>query len=109
MILTGVLAVVALAFVTTRSTQTTDHDANPFQSRHRGTEATATRLLSAIKTKTVVSSSTARARDLVRFLVEEQQCFSTVEGALAFGQVCAVNVVYEDRFEPHPIVGKTVG
>lgn len=49
-----------------------------------------------------------RARDLVQGLIEEEQCFSSVTGARAFGDVCAYNIVYEDRFEAQPIVGKTV-
>jgi hypothetical protein len=49
-----------------------------------------------------------RARDLILSLVEEDQCFTSDTGARAFGDVCAVDIVYEDRFEPQPKVGKTV-
>jgi hypothetical protein len=49
-----------------------------------------------------------RARDLILSLVEEDQCFTSDTGARAFGDVCAVNIVYEDRFEAQPKVGKTV-
>mmetsp|Transcript_16883 Transcript_16883/g.46660 ORF Transcript_16883/g.46660 Transcript_16883/m.46660 type:complete len:374 (-) Transcript_16883:312-1433(-) len=52
------------------------------------------------------SKRLCRARALVKSLVEEDKCFSTDEGAIAFGNVCAINVVYEDCFEPQPIVGK---
>ena len=48
-----------------------------------------------------------RARDLVQSLIEEHECFTTETGARALGQVCAANIVYEDRFEPQPIVGRT--
>jgi len=47
-----------------------------------------------------------KARELVRSLVEEEKCFSKESGALAFGEVCAANCIYEDCFEPQPFVGK---
>ena len=53
-------------------------------------------------------AKTRKARDLIQSLVQEQECFSSQQGAEAFGEACAVNVVYEDRFEPQPFVGKTV-
>lgn len=48
-----------------------------------------------------------RARDLVQSLIQDDECFTTEAGARAFGQVCAPNIVYEDRFEPQPVVGRT--
>jgi hypothetical protein len=48
------------------------------------------------------------ARELVKALIEEEHCFSSEAGARAFGEACAVNVVYEDSFEPQPFVGKMV-
>jgi hypothetical protein len=59
-------------------------------------------------TRAAVSSRTCRARDLVKSLVEEDECFSTESGAYAFGEVCAPDIVYEDRFEPQPILGRAV-
>ena len=56
----------------------------------------------------VVLQATTRARDLILSLVEEQQCFISESGARAFGEVCAANIVYEDCYEPQPVVGKTV-
>lgn len=53
-----------------------------------------------------VSTSRA-ARDLMTSLITEEECFTTESGARAMGDVCATNVVYEDCFEPQPIVGKT--
>ena len=47
------------------------------------------------------------ARDLVKTLVNDYECYTVEEGARAFGDACAINVVYEDCFEPQPIVGKT--
>mmetsp|Transcript_34210 Transcript_34210/g.45320 ORF Transcript_34210/g.45320 Transcript_34210/m.45320 type:complete len:365 (-) Transcript_34210:166-1260(-) len=47
-----------------------------------------------------------RARELIRSLVEEEECFSTEKGAKAFGDVCAVDVLYEDCYEPQPILGR---
>ena len=49
-----------------------------------------------------------KARELVRSLVEEEKCFSEESGAMAFGDVCAINCIYEDCFEPQPFVGKQV-
>ena len=48
------------------------------------------------------------ARDLILSLVEEEQCFTTETGARSFGDACSINIVYEDCYEPQPIVGKTV-
>lgn len=50
---------------------------------------------------------TARARDLVKSLIEEENCFTSESGAVKFAEVCAANIVYEDCFVPQPIVGKT--
>jgi hypothetical protein len=47
------------------------------------------------------------ARDLILSLVEEEECFTTETGARSFGDACSINIVYEDCFEPQPIVGKT--
>jgi hypothetical protein len=53
-----------------------------------------------------VTKKTRRARDLIQSLIVEDGCYATTAGARAFANVCAVNVVYEDRFEPQPIIGK---
>jgi len=50
--------------------------------------------------------STRIAQSLIKELVEDQKCFSTLDGAVAFGQACAANVVYEDCHEPQPFVGQ---
>ena len=52
-------------------------------------------------------SKIRRAQDLVQNLVVNKHCFSTELGAKAFAEACAFNVVYEDCFQPQPIVGKT--
>lgn len=49
-----------------------------------------------------------KARELVKSLVEEEQCFSTESGAIAFGNVCSSDCVYEDCYEPMPFVGREV-
>jgi hypothetical protein len=59
-------------------------------------------------TPTPAASRFCKARELVKSLVEEDKCFSTEEGAICFGDVCASNVVYEDCYEPQPFVGRTV-
>lgn len=52
------------------------------------------------------SSRLCRAKELIQSLVQEDKCFSTDAGARAFGEVCATNIVYEDCYEPQPIVGR---
>lgn len=49
-----------------------------------------------------------KAQSLVQSLVTDANCYSTEEGAREFAFACAINVVYEDRFEPQPIVGRQV-
>lgn len=49
---------------------------------------------------------TTRASDLVKSLVEEKKCFSTPDGVAALIEKCDDGVVFEDRFEKSPIVGK---
>mmetsp|Transcript_13949 Transcript_13949/g.33455 ORF Transcript_13949/g.33455 Transcript_13949/m.33455 type:complete len:381 (-) Transcript_13949:2862-4004(-) len=47
------------------------------------------------------------ARELVKSLVEDEQCFTTVEGAQNFIDACSEDVVYEDCSSPKtPIVGR---
>lgn len=47
------------------------------------------------------------ARELVKVLVDDQQCFATEEGARSFADACSDDVVYEDCSSPHtPIVGR---
>lgn len=57
-------------------------------------------------TTTPVTNQVCRARDLIKSLIEEDLCYTTENGAIAFSDVCAVNCVYEDRYEPQPIIGK---
>lgn len=52
-------------------------------------------------------SGIRRAQELVNMLVVDEKCFSTEQGAITFGEACSFNVVYEDCFQPQPIVGKT--
>jgi len=47
-----------------------------------------------------------KARELVLELVNDKKCFTTEAGARAFGEACGPDVVYEDRFEPQPMIGK---
>ncbi|KAL7529954.1 hypothetical protein ACHAWF_003173 [Thalassiosira exigua] len=46
------------------------------------------------------------ARSLLLSLIDDEKCFTTVEGAQKFADSCAVDVVYEDCYEPQPIVGR---
>lgn len=47
-----------------------------------------------------------KARELVRGLIEDEKCFSSESGSMAFGDVCSVNCIYEDCYEPNAFVGK---
>ena len=47
-----------------------------------------------------------KARDLIVSLVEEQKCFSSESGSLAFGENCSADCTFEDCYEPEPFVGK---
>ena len=48
-----------------------------------------------------------RARDLVKYLVEEENCYTSADSIQSFVDACATNVVIEDRFYPQPFNGKT--
>jgi len=60
-----------------------------------------------ISIATFPASQACKARDIVQSLVEDEKCFSTEAGAIAFGKNCAEDVVYEDCFESEPFIGKT--
>eukprot|EP00526_Cylindrotheca_closterium_P018318 CAMPEP_0113636434 /NCGR_PEP_ID=MMETSP0017_2-20120614/19022_1 /TAXON_ID=2856 /ORGANISM="Cylindrotheca closterium" /LENGTH=363 /DNA_ID=CAMNT_0000547317 /DNA_START=22 /DNA_END=1113 /DNA_ORIENTATION=- /assembly_acc=CAM_ASM_000147 len=47
-----------------------------------------------------------QAKDLMQNLIQDKKCFATEVGALAFGEACANDVVYNDCYEPSPFVGK---
>ena len=64
-------------------------------------------LLTPTQSLAASSSTIRRARDLVQGLVEDDKCFETASGARAFADACNQCVVYEDRFEPQPVVGRT--
>jgi hypothetical protein len=61
-----------------------------------------------INPPTNVVKKETKARDLVTKLITEDKCFSNDTGAKAFGETCAVDVLYEDCFESKPFVGKEV-
>ena len=46
------------------------------------------------------------AQSLLSSLINDENCFTTLEGAQKFADSCAVNVVYEDCYEPQPLVGR---
>lgn len=55
---------------------------------------------------TVTSTKTKFAMELIQELVRDDKCFSNAEGANKFADVCAMDVVYEDCFEPQPFTGR---
>ena len=56
----------------------------------------------------IVGKKETKARDLVTKLIREDKCFSNDDGAKAFGEACAIDVLYEDCFESKPFVGREV-
>eukprot|EP00804_Cyclotella_cryptica_P028955 CCRYP_012371-RA/>CCRYP_012371-RA protein AED:0.29 eAED:0.41 QI:0/-1/0/1/-1/1/1/0/197 len=47
------------------------------------------------------------AQSLLLSLINDEQCFTTFEGAQKFADSCALNIIYEDCYEPQPIVGRS--
>lgn len=47
-----------------------------------------------------------RARELVKFLVEEESCYTSESAIQKFVDACASNVIIEDRFYSQPFNGK---
>ena len=56
---------------------------------------------------TTPSTGLRRARDLVKYLVEEEKCYTSDNSIQAFVDACASNVIIEDRFYPQPWNGKS--
>lgn len=48
----------------------------------------------------------ALAQSIMLSLINDEKCFSTTAGAQKFAESCAVDIVYEDCYEPQPIVGR---
>ena len=44
------------------------------------------------------------AQNLISQLINEDKCFTTIDGAQKFADSCAINIVYEDCYEPQPAV-----
>ena len=97
-------SIIILTPLLSASAFTVSSDAKPALPR---TALQANFLESLFDSKSKATRSTP-ARDLMKLLVEENKCFSTKEGATSFGAACADDVVYEDRFEPEPFVGRIV-
>jgi len=54
----------------------------------------------------LTQSKTRVAQELLTELIDTDKCFTTFSGAEKFADCCASDIVYEDCFEPQPIVGK---
>lgn len=46
------------------------------------------------------------AQSLITSLIDESKCYTTESGASDFASACATNVLYEDCYEPQPIIGR---
>lgn len=58
------------------------------------------------KMKPAPKSRVAVAKELMTELIVEEKCFTTESGARKLADCLAPDVLYEDCFEPQPIVGK---
>eukprot|EP00592_Proboscia_alata_P011349 CAMPEP_0194383934 /NCGR_PEP_ID=MMETSP0174-20130528/70786_1 /TAXON_ID=216777 /ORGANISM="Proboscia alata, Strain PI-D3" /LENGTH=365 /DNA_ID=CAMNT_0039170645 /DNA_START=17 /DNA_END=1114 /DNA_ORIENTATION=+ len=47
------------------------------------------------------------ANKLVSSLVVDELCYTSESGAVSFGEACADDIVYEDRYQTDPILGKS--
>lgn len=65
-----------------------------------------TESLSALHASGSSSTRLCRAQELMKSFIEENKCYTSEAGARAFGEVFAVDCVYEDCYEPQPFVGK---
>lgn len=54
----------------------------------------------------VALSTQTAAKDLLQSLVEEQNCFTTEEGAIRFVESCSDDIIYEDTFVSNDLIGK---
>ncbi len=52
------------------------------------------------------SSKVQSAQSLLTSLIDESQCFTTLTGASEFASACSPNILYEDCYEPQPLVGR---
>ena len=65
------------------------------------------KLISLVPAVACFSLSTSQsASSLLTTLITDEKCFTTPEGARTFADACATNVVYEDCYEPQPVVGR---
>ena len=46
------------------------------------------------------------AQSLLLSLINDEQCFSSISGAQKFADSCALDVLYEDCYQPQPIIGR---
>lgn len=47
------------------------------------------------------------AQSIMLSLINDEKCFTTTAGAQKFADSCAIDVVYEDCYEPQPLVGRS--
>ncbi len=64
-------------------------------------------LSAALSTPSLPTLKSAQsAQTLLSTLINESKCFTTETGASDFASACASNVLYEDCYEPQPIIGR---
>lgn len=61
--------------------------------------------ITALSTPTL-STKAQSAQNLITSLINESKCFTSESGASEFASSCASDVLYEDCYEPQPIVGR---
>eukprot|EP00984_Skeletonema_dohrnii_P024024 scaffold13134_cov159-Skeletonema_dohrnii-CCMP3373.AAC.2 len=64
-------------------------------------------ILSVFDNKKSNNNNYQLAQSIMLSLINDEKCFSTTAGAQKFAESCAVDVVFEDCYEPQPIVGRS--
>lgn len=65
-----------------------------------------TNLLDSLKSLAQPKKKFLMAQTLLLSLIDDEKCFTSLDGAQKFADSCALNVIYEDCYEPQPLVGK---
>mmetsp|Transcript_8456 Transcript_8456/g.16169 ORF Transcript_8456/g.16169 Transcript_8456/m.16169 type:complete len:354 (-) Transcript_8456:167-1228(-) len=81
--------------------------AKTFPRTAAATSTTSATAITALNASLGSATGLRRARDLVKYLVEEESCYTSENSIQPFVDACASNVIIEDRFYPQPFNGKT--
>ena len=104
----SLLASSASAFVTIDSTKSMPHIIRiRLPSRlYNNAQPILNPIQSILNTQSRPEKKFAMARSLLLSLINDEQCFTTLSGAQKFSDSCAIDVIYEDCYEPQPVRGR---